>query len=45
MLGEDKIVLGAGKKIVTVTGEDLVISDYEKGAATISGRITSESVE
>ena len=45
LLGEDKIVLGAGKKIVTVTGEDLVISDYEKGAATISGRITSESVE
>ena len=44
-LNDDKIVLGAGKKIITVTGENLAISDYEKGAAIINGRIIGESVE
>ena len=44
-IGDDKIVLGAGKKIITVTGENLAISDYEKGAVTIDGRISGENVE
>ena len=44
-IGDDKIVLGAGKKSITVTGENLAISDYEKGAVTIDGRISGENVE
>lgn len=44
-LSDERVVLAAGKKTITVTGEELTVSDYEKGAVTIDGRISGESVE
>lgn len=43
-LDSDKIELSVGKNILCVTGEELEITELEKGSVIIKGRIRGENI-
>ena len=43
-LDSDKIELSVGKNVLCVTGEELVITELEKGSVIIKGRIRGENL-